>query len=128
MPSVLGRATVIWSRTTGGFVYSSPAIFDETVYVGSYDGNLYAFDAATGDTRWAFPAGGAISGSPTVMGGLVYFSTLEGMTYAVDASTGEQVWTFDDGEYTPLVTDRATSLHRRSRTAVRIRAGRSGVR
>ena len=33
------------------------------VYIGSYDHNFYALDAATGDVRWTFDAGGAISGA-----------------------------------------------------------------
>src|SRR5207249_11579981 len=33
---------------TGGPIYSSPAVANGLVYVGSDDGNLYAFDAITG--------------------------------------------------------------------------------
>ena len=76
-----------------------------TVFVGSYDGNLYALDAATGDVRWSFDARGSISGSPTVMAGLVYFSTFRKKTFARDIRNGRQVWTWPDGRYTPLVAD-----------------------
>ena len=34
---------LLWSYTTGGPVESSPAVANGTVYVGSDDGNLYAF-------------------------------------------------------------------------------------
>ena len=56
-----------WSKSTGGYVYSSPAIANveglgPTVYIGSYDGNLYALDARTGSVRWTQKAGGRISG------------------------------------------------------------------
>ena len=36
----------LWSYTTSGAVYSSPAVVDGVVYVGSADGNVYAFAAS----------------------------------------------------------------------------------
>src|SRR5204863_1837813 len=87
------------------YVYSSAAVWRQRVYVGSYNGRLYCFDAATGDVRWTFQGNGPISGSPTVMAGRVYFSTLDRMTYALDAKTGTRVWSFPDGKYSPLVAD-----------------------
>lgn len=40
----VGNLTLLWSYTTGGDgVYSSPAVANGVVYVGSGDGNLYAF-------------------------------------------------------------------------------------
>ncbi len=33
----------LWTAATGGYVYSSPAVANGVVYVGSYDGKLYAF-------------------------------------------------------------------------------------
>jgi outer membrane protein assembly factor BamB len=86
-------------------VYSSAAVFDRTVYAGSYDGNFYAFDAATGDVRWKHAAGGPISGAPTVMENVVYFSTLKKKTFGLDTRNGKQLWAFDDGQYSPLVAD-----------------------
>ena len=41
-------------------VFSSPAVVDGVVYVGSDDGNLYALDAASGEQRWAFATGEAV--------------------------------------------------------------------
>jgi outer membrane protein assembly factor BamB len=36
-------------------VYSSPAVTNGVVYVGSNDGNLYALYASTGAKLWATP-------------------------------------------------------------------------
>jgi outer membrane protein assembly factor BamB len=95
-----------WSHDTGGYVYSSPAVWKRRVLAGSYDGSFYAFDAATGEMLWRFRANGPISGSPTVLGGVVYFATLERRTYALDARTGRTLWVFPDGKYSPVVADR----------------------
>jgi outer membrane protein assembly factor BamB len=94
-----------WSHSTGGYVYSSAAVWQGLVLVGSYSGWFYAFDAATGDVRWRFHANGQISGSPTIVDGIVYFATLERRTYALNAKTGRQVWSFPDGKYSPVVAD-----------------------
>jgi outer membrane protein assembly factor BamB len=94
-----------WSHSTGGYVYSSPAVWRRLILVGSYDGSFYALDAATGDVRWRFRANGPISGSATVIAGIVYFSTLHERTYGLDARTGRLVWSFPDGKYSPIVAD-----------------------
>ncbi len=36
----------LWTYTTGGSVFSSPAVANGVVYAGSNDGNVYAFDLA----------------------------------------------------------------------------------
>jgi outer membrane protein assembly factor BamB len=74
--------------------------------VGSYDGDFYSFDAATGDVRWRFNAGGKISGSPNVIDGIVYFSTLKGRTFGLDARNGKQVWSYPAGQYAAAVASK----------------------
>jgi len=94
---------IIWSQSTGGYVYASPAVWDELILIGSYSGRFLALDAATGDEKWHFDAGGPISGSATVLGNVVYFSTLKEQTFALDARTGKRIWSFPDGKYSPIV-------------------------
>lgn len=45
---------LLWSLTTGGPVFSSPAVANELVYVGSEDFNVYALNATTGAELWSF--------------------------------------------------------------------------
>jgi glucose dehydrogenase len=65
-----------WSYTPGGPVFSSPAVVNNVVYAGSYDGNMYAWNATTGAELWSFftAAGSWIFSSPAVANGVVYFS------------------------------------------------------
>lgn len=61
---------------------SSPVVADETVYVGGApDGTLYAFDAATGEERWAVETGTSNVSfrSPAVVDGAVYVGTGDGV-------------------------------------------------
>ncbi len=94
-----------WSQSTGGYVYSSAAVWRARIYVGSYSHTFFCLDAATGEVIWQFHANGPISGSPTIVAGRVYFATLARTTYALDAKTGALSWTFPDGMYSPVVAD-----------------------
>jgi eukaryotic-like serine/threonine-protein kinase len=55
------------------------------VYVGSDDGNLYAFDASTGAILWTASTGGVIISSPAVSAGLVYVGSADNLLYAFTA-------------------------------------------
>ena len=43
----------IWSYETGGAMYSSPAVVDEVLYVGSMDSNVYAFGSSNSQIELA---------------------------------------------------------------------------
>lgn len=52
------QPAVKWKFATEGPVISSPALAGRIVYFGSYDGKLYARDAATGQLKWKFKTAG----------------------------------------------------------------------
>jgi outer membrane protein assembly factor BamB len=70
-----------------------------TVYIGSYDANLYALDAATGDKEWSYTTGNAIFSSPTVANGTVYVGSHDDNLYALDAATGDKEWNYSAWYY-----------------------------
>lgn len=74
-----------WSSDTGGqYISSSPAVDEETVYIGHTRvafgdeddleyGSLLAFDRETGERRWVFETGAEeVGSSPVVTDGCVY--------------------------------------------------------
>ncbi len=85
-------SNLLWSYPTGGAVYSSPAIVNGVVYVGSDDGNVYALNAYTGNQLWEFFAFGAVDSSPTVVDGVVYVGSGDGNVYALNSATGSLIW------------------------------------
>ena len=85
---------VKWTFKTGGRVYSSPAVADGMVFVGSADGNLYAVDAVAGTQKWKFATRGRVVSSPAVEAGVVYFESYDSNFYAVDSATGTLKWKF----------------------------------
>jgi outer membrane protein assembly factor BamB len=80
--------------------YTVIVAFNQVLYIGSNDGNMYALNAATGNLIWAYQTGGAISSSPTVAGGIVYFGSGDGNVYALNASNGSLKWKTPDPAYT----------------------------
>ncbi|MBV9231171.1 MAG: PQQ-binding-like beta-propeller repeat protein [Chloroflexi bacterium] len=82
-----------WTALTSGLIYSSPAVANGLVYVGSIDHRLYAFDAMTGVQKWVSPPTDSyITSSPAVANGLVYVGSIDYRLYAFDAMTGVQKW------------------------------------
>jgi outer membrane protein assembly factor BamB len=88
----------LWSYRTGGYVYSSPAVADGMVFVGSRDKNVYALDAFTGVLVWNYTTGDLVVSSPAVAGGMVYVGSDDGNVYALDAFTGVLVWNYTTGD------------------------------
>lgn len=108
-PAVRRSPELLWRFKTGEEVtFSSPAVVDGVVYIGSYDHYLYALDATTGKQRWRFKTGDEVYSSPAVVGGVVYIGSGDEYVYALDAATGKQGWRFQTGGYVlspPAVVD-----------------------
>ncbi|MFJ9597985.1 PQQ-binding-like beta-propeller repeat protein, partial [Streptomyces virginiae] len=97
-----------WTYTTGGKAWSSPAVVDGTLYIGSHDKKVYALDAATGTPRWTHTTGGWVDSSPAVVDGTVYIGSSDKKVYALDAATGTPRWTHTTGGWvdsSPAVVD-----------------------
>ncbi len=91
----LAQGTEKWHFVTGGPVFwSSPAIgTDGTLYVGSWDFNLYAINP-DGTQKWAFPTGGVVFSSPAIgTDGTLYVGSDDGSLYAINPD-GTEMWAF----------------------------------
>jgi outer membrane protein assembly factor BamB len=99
----------LWSVATGGPVASGTTVAGGFAYFGSWDGNEYAVDAATGAQRWrtslgvtkapnCFPPQAGVTSTPTVQGSVVYVGGGDSNWYALDASTGAVLWSVPTGD------------------------------
>lgn len=81
------------------------AFLDNRVFRGSYDGNVIAYDAATGEQAWitkltAPNSGEFISAAPIAWNGMIFIGTAGGDSgsichiAALDAKTGRILWNF----------------------------------
>ena len=77
--------------------YTSPAIINGLVYVGSHDHNVYALNAATGAKLWSYTTGDSVESSPSVTNGIVYIGSNDHNIYALDAQSGAKIWNYTTG-------------------------------
>lgn len=85
---------VHWTFQTEEEVRSTPAVSRDTVYIGSYDNNVYAVDRATGKMRWKFSSEGGVCSAPTLWRHLVIIGSEDFNIYGVDAATGKEIWRY----------------------------------
>jgi outer membrane protein assembly factor BamB len=107
---------LIWKAATGGWVWSTPVIADNSVYFGDQDGTLFSLDAASGAVRWQIKPdqaeNRAITSTPVIVGDTLYFASNAGILYAVDLATGTPRWnkTIGGKIYSNLVLSGETIL------------------
>ncbi|MFC2017369.1 PQQ-binding-like beta-propeller repeat protein [Chloroflexota bacterium] len=83
---------------TGVAIYGTPAVSGDLVYIGGYNGKIYAFSSSSLEVRWVYPREDYLQ---PIVGGLVvaqdkvYFGGSDGKVYALDAATGDKQWEFE---------------------------------
>ena len=87
-----GRAHLLRWRRNLGATETSPTIVGNLIYVGDYDGVVYALRGINGATVWRFQAGGAVKGAIAYDRGRVFFGAYDGRLYALRASDGKLLW------------------------------------
>lgn len=105
-PPLKDPVEVKWKGATSGAITTAIAVQDETLYVGSYDGNLYAFDTETGEEEWRHELAGRATGGVAVRGTQVYVGDDQGVLYAL-TTDGAVRWTYqspDDSLSVPFTT------------------------
>ncbi len=84
----------IWSFKCEDEIRGSPMVYEDTVYVGCYDNNLYALDKQTGEFQWKYATEGGITGKPAAEDGVIFIGSEDGRLYALTANRGSLVWTY----------------------------------
>lgn len=88
--------------------FSSPAVNDELVIVGSRDNNVVAWHRKTGKLAWTFATKGRVDGSPVIVGKRVLITSFDGFLYVLDTARGAELTRIDLGGpsvCTPAVAD-----------------------
>ena len=88
-----------WSYTTDNIVRYSPAIgSDGTIYFGSYDGKLYAFNP-DGTNKWTYDTFSLITSSPAIgSDGTIYVGSDNKKLYAINPD-GSLKWSYLTGNW-----------------------------
>ena len=83
----------------GGYADPSPAYNNGVVFVGSWDFNVYAFDAGTGNVLWKYPTGSLVHSSLAVADGKIIVTSMDGFLYVLNESDGSLVWRYYLGKF-----------------------------
>jgi outer membrane protein assembly factor BamB len=86
--------------------FASPAVYADTLYIGSASGTFYALRSTTGEVRWKKTTG-AVKCAPLILAGYLYIGTADGSLIAADAQTGQEKWRYQSRgpiEQTPSAT------------------------
>jgi hypothetical protein len=80
----------------GEWIYSSPTIYQGSLYIGDRSGFLHCLDSNTGETIWSKRTNSDenddVNSTPVVVNGLVIVPTNANIVVAYEAITGEAAW------------------------------------
>ena len=107
---------VVWSRDlhvrVPDGIWATPALHKDVLYVPTNEGNLYAIDRATGETRWQVKLPGPVWSSPVVVDDVLIQADCSGVIHAWDVAdtsrAPQKLWTIGLPwciESTPAVWD-----------------------
>lgn len=91
--------SVAWKFKTNDIIWAVPAIYNETLVVGSFDKHIYALNALTGEKIWSFTTGATNVATPLISEGIVYVGSLDSDFYALDLKTGKEIWKYKGGNW-----------------------------
>ena len=69
---------ILWQiadPTVGTIDTGSVSVANGVMYAGSYSGQMYAFDAGTGQILWNFASGGSVIDGPSIVDGTLYWGS-----------------------------------------------------
>ncbi|HKP18575.1 MAG TPA: PQQ-binding-like beta-propeller repeat protein [Gaiellaceae bacterium] len=85
------KGTVRWQRKIGPSE-TSPLVANGLVYVGDWNGYVYALEARTGREVWRYKTDGAVKGAAALSGRRLYVGSYDHHLYALTARTGRLLW------------------------------------
>ncbi|WP_298652192.1 PQQ-binding-like beta-propeller repeat protein, partial [uncultured Proteiniphilum sp.] len=87
--------TTVWTYKTGGKIYSTPTVYNNTVWCASSDSFLYGLDLQNGKQRFKLKNDKAVVSSPACANEKVMIAGSDGHCRAWNVSTGKLLWEFD---------------------------------
>ena len=103
-PDTVGDLAPAWELHGVAGVTGTPAVVDDTVYVGDWTGHVRALDAATGDELWAHDLGGGyVGGAVSVDDSQLVVGTFDARLVALGRADGEPRWETEVSEHPKAV-------------------------
>jgi eukaryotic-like serine/threonine-protein kinase len=84
----------LWTFECEDEIRNAPAYDNGVLYVGAYDNNLYAINAANGEFVWKYATDGGIPTKPAVYDNTLYIGSEDKRLHAVSERSGKVLWTY----------------------------------
>jgi len=94
LPVSPGEIKPLWTFKCEDEIRGTPLLHQGSLFIGCYDNNLYALNAADGQFQWKYPTDGGIVSRPLVYDDNVFFCSEDQRLHVVSARTGKVVWTY----------------------------------
>jgi eukaryotic-like serine/threonine-protein kinase len=93
---------IVWKFQTDSIIYASPVVFDNTIYVGSFDNNFYAIGAKSGIEKWRFYSNFPVQTTAAIHDNIICFASANQL-YGLDINSGELKWQYALCSDTPII-------------------------
>ncbi len=90
----ISKGRHLWRKRLG-HIESSPILYNDKLFVGTLDGELYCLNSEDGEIIWQAKVDDSIYSSPAVWENSVIIGTLDGKMYSFDINTGKKNWEID---------------------------------
>ena len=102
-----GTGNLLWRVDTGLRLSSSVGLGEDTLVVGTLDGEVLAFNPGSGTERWRAKVSSEVLSAPVIGRGAAIVRAIDGRIFAFSITDGSRRWVYDHG--TPALTLRGTS-------------------
>ncbi len=90
---------IVWKYTgSDAPFFSSPAVGEKVIVIGSRDQYLHCIDRNNGTMLWKFQTLGEVDSSPVICGDKVVVGSEDGRVYMVRLSDGTKLWSYEIGQ------------------------------
>lgn len=111
LPAIRQLPAPKWQVNIFNDFLGTPLLVGDTLYIGTYDGQIFALDVTTGGTRWSSPPTGSMQSvekSLAVAGDVILVGGGDGSLDALDRRSGSPLWSLkaDNALYSaPLIVN-----------------------
>jgi|GEM_PF-2944812 len=108
-PDNAANLKLLWKRKIGDIIAAQPIVKGDTVYLGAWDGFLYALNTEDGAVKWkvdlgrtnsrlCVPETAGITSAPVVTDKAIYIGGGDDHFYALDPQNGNTLWKVKSGD------------------------------
>jgi serine/threonine protein kinase len=88
------EVSAAWKFECEDEIRGTPVYHAGSIYVGSYDNNLYSLNAASGEFNWKYATEGGIVSRPAPFEGNIYIGSEDQRLYCINMRSGQEIWSY----------------------------------